>query len=235
MLVKTLNSIAGVRCHGELLGPNKVRGFEDGVDLEHTSAEERRAREQRLLELRNANPLQFLHDAMCGAEAATGFKMIYSTLALPQWENAINALLQDDSMRYIHLARRNNLRRYISEEIANSGGPIHSGPGGRAEVPTQITVDIAAFLANNAQVEAEHAAVAARLSEGSTLNVTYEGLSTDTAATLRQVCRFLGVDLGTQEIKPALKKVGAKDLSDTVSNFQELLDHPQTRAMALSD
>lgn len=235
LLVKTLNTIPGVRCHGELLGPNKVRGFEDGVDLEHTSAQERAARERRLLEARNADPLGFLHTAMSGPEAAAGFKMIYSTLALPQWQATIDALLADKNLWYIHLARRNNLRRYVSEEIANNGGPIHSGAGGRADVPAQITVDIDAFLANNAQVEAEHASVAARLPAQRTLDVTYERLATDTAAALRQVCRFLGVDPGEREIIPALEKVGAKDLSSTVSNYQQLLDNPLTRAMALSD
>lgn len=240
LLVKTLNSIDGVRCHGELLGPNKVRGFEDGVDLEHTSAEERRAREERLLKRRSANPLAFLYEAMSlqtssEKAGAAGFKMIYSTLSLPQWQAEIEALLADPDMWFIHLARRNNLRRYISEQIANNGGPIHSGAGGRADEPAQITVDIDAFLANNTQVEAEHAAIAARLPPERTLDVTYEGLATDTSATLHRVCAFLNVDSTGSEIKPALEKVGAKDLSESVSNYQALLDHPLIRAMVLSD
>ncbi len=37
------------------------------------------------------------------------------------------------------------------------------------------------------------------------------------------------------DIKPALQKVGAANLSDSVSNYQELLDHPATRALALAD
>lgn len=235
LLVKTLNSIEDICCHGELLGPNKVRGFEDGVDLENTSAEDRRAREEQLLASRNADPLAFLYGAMEGNGEAAGFKMIYSTLGLPQWKGEIDALLADEDIWFIHLARRNNLRRYISEEIANSGGPIHSGAGGRADAPAQITVDIDAFLANNTQVEAEHAAVVARLPEARTLNVTYEGLATDTAATLHRVCEFLGVTVDDKSITPALEKVGAKDLSETVSNYQELLDNTLTRAMVLSD
>lgn len=236
LLVKTLNGLAGVRCHGELLGPNKVRGFEDGVDLENTSAHERRAREERLLQARNADPLAFLQAAMSTADAqAAGFKMIYSTFALPQWQSEIDALLNDSDMWFIHLARRNNLRRYISEEIANNGGPIHSGAGGRADVAAQITVDIDAFLANSSQVETEHAAIAARLPAQRTLDVTYEGLATDTTATLQAVCTFLDIEADTSSLTPALAKVGAKDLSQTVSNYQQLLDHPATRAMVLSD
>ena len=231
LLVKTLNSIEGVVCHGELLGPNKVRGFEDGVDLEHTSAEERKAREEALLARRSADTLGFLHEAMSGAGQAAGFKMIYSTFALEQWQGEVESLLADDSLWYIHLQRENNLRRYISEEIANNGGPIHSGAGGRADVAASIEVDIEAFLANTAQTEREHAAIAARLPAARTLDVSYESLAGDTAGTVRAVCEFLGVDPGAQPITAALAKVGAQDLRETVSNYAELAEHPVTRAL----
>jgi LPS sulfotransferase NodH len=231
LLVKTLNTIEGIRCHGELLGPNKVRGFEDGIDLEHTSADERRAREERLLAQRSADPAAFLAAAMDGADQAAGFKMIYSTFALPQWQPVIAALLDDPAMWYIHLTRRNNLRRYISEEIANNGGPIHSGAGGRADVPAQITVDIEAFLANTAEVEQAHAAVAARLPAERTLDLSYEALAADTAGAVRTVCEFLDIDPGPGPIAAALSKVGAQDLRGTVSNYDALLEHPVTRAL----
>ena len=41
LLVKTLNSLAGVCCHGELLGSQNVRGYEDGFDLVNASKSER--------------------------------------------------------------------------------------------------------------------------------------------------------------------------------------------------
>jgi len=231
LLVKTLNSLQGVVCHGELLGPNKVRGFEDGVDLEEISAQERKSREDALLAQRAADPLGFLYQALSGRTQAAGFKMIYSTLALAQWRNEVDALLADDSMWFVHLARQNNLRRYISEEIANNGGPIHSGAGGRADVAAQIEVDIDAFLANTAQVQSEHAAIAARLPAARTLDLTYEALAENTAAAVQSVCSFLDVTVGEQPIAAALSKVGAQDLRDTVSNYQALLDHPVTREL----
>jgi LPS sulfotransferase NodH len=67
------------------------------------------------------------------------------------------------------------------------------------------------------------------------LDISYEELSADTTATVARVGRFLGLDIAATRIKPALKKVGAADLSESVSNYQELLDHPATRALALTD
>ena len=49
LLVRTLNTLEGVRCHGELLGPENVRGYEDGFDLVKASKSEREARTRRLL------------------------------------------------------------------------------------------------------------------------------------------------------------------------------------------
>ena len=120
---------------------------------------------------------------------------------------------------------------YISEEIANNGGPIHSGAGGRADVAANIEVDIEAFLANTEQTEREHAAVAARLPAQRTLDVSYEALAEDTSGAVRNVCDFLDVDPGAGPITAALSKVGAQNLRETVSNYAALLEHPATRAL----
>jgi len=49
------------------------------------------------------------------------------------------------------------------------------------------------------------------------------------------VCKFLGVTVEPGSVEPALKKVGASDLRDSVRNFDELLAHEATRALVLSD
>lgn len=235
LLVKTLNTVAGVRCHGELLGPDRVRGYEDGVDLEHTGEQERRAREQRLLEARDEDPLAFITAAMSGDYKAGGFKVIYSTFALPQWQDLIATLLEDRDMHFVHLARHNHLRRYVSEKIANSGGPIHSGAGGRGDIAASIEVNIEEFQQHSAQVEAEFEAINARLAAANTLQLSYENLARNTADTVAGVCDFLDVAVEREQISPALQKVGAADLRDTISNYDELLNHNATREQLLSD
>ena len=47
LLVRTLNSIDGIRCHGELLGEEAVRGYEDGFDAAEATLDARQARSAR--------------------------------------------------------------------------------------------------------------------------------------------------------------------------------------------
>ena len=79
LLVRTLNSLDDVLCHGELLGPDKVRGYEGGFDLVAASPDERKEREQRLLLEREQSPLGFIKHALSGAHAATGLKAVSET------------------------------------------------------------------------------------------------------------------------------------------------------------
>ena len=67
------------------------------------------------------------------------------------------------------------------------------------------------------------------------LDISYEELSADTAGAVRRVAAFLGLAAAPADVKPALSKVGAADLRDTVSNYEELLAHPATRALLLAD
>jgi LPS sulfotransferase NodH len=235
LLVRTLNQLDGVCCHGELLGEDHVRGFEDGIDLVSMSHEQRTARLERLLLERNANPVAFIDRALDFGGAATGFKALYSALLNPRWRNIATRLQYTENIHFVHLTRANGLRRFVSEQILLQGGPNHSGAGGKSEVPIQVHIDIDLFGRRSAELETQASQIDALLSGQTVLPITYEALSADTAATVAHVCRFLGLDIAAPAITPALQKVGATDLRDSVSNYQELLDHPATRALALAD
>ena len=213
LLVKTLNSLPGVCCHGELLGSQNVRGYEDGFDLVNASKSEREERLQRLLLERDSDPVGFMQRALSSDNTACGFKALYSAFLKPQWNDARTWLLALPDIRFIHLTRKNTLRRFVSEQIFLNGGPNHSGAGGRSETPIKIHIDIGAFETRSAEIE----------------------LSTHTASTLARVCQFLALDDAPPNIEPALKKVGAAHLKDSVSNFQELRDNKATRDLALMD
>ncbi len=235
LLVKTLNNLDGVCCHGELLGPEHVRGYEDGFDLVRASKSEREARTQRLLLERNTDPVSFINSILTANYTATGFKALYSAFFNPRWHEVIAFLQTTADIKFIHLKRKNSLRRFISEQILLEGGPNHSGAGGRSEIPISVRVDIDAFLRRSSQLEAEGIEIGALLSKQAVLDITYEELSADTAATVTRVCQFLTLANIPSDAKPALKKVGTANLSDSVSNYQELLDHPATRTLALMD
>jgi LPS sulfotransferase NodH len=235
LLVKTLNSLKSICCHGELLGPEHVRRYEDGFDPEGASKSERDNRAHRLLLERNEDPVGFIQRALTTNDAATGFKALYSAFLNPRWSEVRASLLANPDVRFIHLTRKNDLRRFISEEILHAGGPNHSGAGGRSETPIQVHIDIDTYLRNTAEVEAEGRQVISLLQEKELLDISYEQLSADTASTVATACQFLGLDIVSSDIMPALKKVGAVDLSDSVSNYQDLLDNPATRDLVLED
>lgn len=235
LLVKTLNTLDGVLCHGELLGPENVRGYEDGFDLENASKQARDARIQRLLKERNGDPVEFIDRALKQNEEAVGFKALYSAFLNPRWQDVVASLLRTPATRFIHLRRGNSLRRYVSEQILLAGGPNHSGAGGRADVALQVRIEIDAFLQRAAELESQAQAVSALLSQQPVLDLSYEELSSDTAGTVSRVAAFLGLGTAHVNARPALTKVGAADLRVTVSNYQELLEHPATRALLLAD
>lgn len=235
LLVKTLNGLDGVCCHGELLGPDQVRGYEDGADLINMSQQQRTSRLQRLLQERNADPIGFIDRALHRPDSATGFKALYGAFLDPRWHDVVHALLARESVRFIHLTRNNGLRRFVSEQILLQGGPNHSAAGGRSEAPIKVAIDIEAFIRRTAELEAQSCALESMVSARPVLEIHYEALAADTAATVAQVCQFIGLDIDASTIEPALKKVGVADLKDAVSNYQELLVHPATRVLALTD
>ncbi len=234
LLVRTLNSLQGVCCHGELLSLDKVWGYQDNFDPVAASQGERDERAARLLRERTQDPVDFIRRALSTHNTATGFKVLHHILLHPRWNEVKASLLANPDIKFIHLSRRNNLRRYISEQILHSGGANHSGAGGKSDVSLKVRVDIDAFLEDCAAVEASATAIGALLLHQDTLDISYEELSCATATTLARVCEFLGLDSVPAQIKPALQKVGAVDLRDSVSNYQELLEHPATRELVVS-
>jgi LPS sulfotransferase NodH len=233
LLVRTLNTLDSICCHGELLGPDNVRGYEDGADLINMSKPEREARIKRLLEDRNSNPVGFIEQALTSDHAATGFKALYKSFLDPRWNEVISLLQGMENIHFIHLTRNNELRRFVSEQILLQGGANHSGAGGKSEVRMKVHVDIALFLQRSEELQRQSGELSAMLAEQSVLDISYEALATDTSSTVAQVCRFIGLDAKRSDIQPALKKVGANDLRDAVVNYEELLDHTATREMAL--
>lgn len=234
LLVRTLNQVQGVLCHGELLG-DLVSGLQDGFEpLYHTEAE-REERMQRLLAQRNKDQVGFMQRALNFPAKAVGMKVLYKTFLNPMWDPAITYLSSQDEFSYIHIRRRNALRRYISESVVKAGGPIHSGPGGRRDMARPVHIDVHAFLESQSALSEQEAAVMAIITGKSVLNLAYEQLSSDFAGTITQVCRYIGLDITGHSIEPALQKIGARDLRNVVSNYDELLAHNGTRAMLLGD
>lgn len=234
LLVRTLNTVPGVRCHGELLS-EQVRGYEDGFVPERANPEQRTARAKALRQARDADPVGFVAEALSGTAAANGFKALYSAFLDTRWEAVCSSLLAGGDVRFIHLVRRNGLRRFVSETILRAGGPNHSGMGGRSDQRVRVHIDIGEFRRTDRLVAEQTAAVRERLDGQAVHELSYEELAANTPAAVAGVCAFLGLPVAASEIRPALSKVGASDLAATVSNFEELLRDAHTRPLALSE
>lgn len=230
LLVRTLNNIDGVRCHGELLG-EQVRGYEDDFDPAAASPAEREARMAALKRERDTDPVNFIRRALAGDYRASGFKALYTAFLEPRWDAVIASLLADDYARFIHLRRRNGLRRFVSETVLRAGGPNHSGAGGRSEERVRVHIDVAAFKRAEVEIAQQAARIDELLADQPVCELSYEALAADAPAAVSQVCEFLGLAVPAADIRPALHKVGAADIRDTVSNYQELLDDPATRPL----
>lgn len=235
MLVKTLDGVDGICCHGELLNNDGVRGYADGFDPYAATPEERKARSERLDRARKSDQAGFIRDALAGGHSATGFKALYSVLFDTRWSPSVDYLVAERDIKFVHLVRHNDLRRYVSQLILQAGGTNHSAVGGRSNRSVSVTVDIDAFLTSRDATRREVERARALIDKHDVLEVGYEDMADEPGKVIAGVCEFLGVIVEPASVEPALKKVGASDLRDSVRNFDELLAHDATRDLVISD
>lgn len=233
LLISTLNSLPNICCHGELLQAKFVRSYRDGFDPLEATVEERAVRAELLLQRRNRDPVKFIENALTTTSSATGFKALYGQLLSVEFNKVVQRLLLDTDIKFVHLVRENSLRRYVSQVVASQGGAIHSAPGGRGEEKILVHIDIEEFLRTVNHIETQRSKVCKMLSGKHFFDLTYEELARSTSTAVASVCHFLEVDIEASQIQPTLRKVGAVDLSEVVSNYQELIDNPVARNFAL--
>ncbi|TDG12735.1 hypothetical protein E2F43_14290 [Seongchinamella unica] len=235
LLVRTLNNIESICCHGELFLPGQVRGLRDEFDPRSASPQQRQARAQRLLQARDANPADFLNQALNRPQAAVGLKIIYEDFLNSRWQAALSPAIARPDTCFIHLQRRNALRRYVSEQVMHAGGAIHSDMGGGKNRRVKVEISPEAFAARRRQLDQEAEAALSMLDGKPVLDLFYEDLSDRLQPTIVSICDFLGLAVPVDTVEPGLRKVGEQDLSAAVLNYQEILANPLTRPFALMD
>ena len=115
VLRMTLNRHPRVRCHGEILAPNRVLG------LVPDAATGMPADRELLAKIRDRDPCGFIDRVLEVDADAAGFKAIYNQLVQLHAATVLESLVSDTALRVVMLWRRNLCKRFLSEVRHSSG------------------------------------------------------------------------------------------------------------------
>ena len=215
MLRLLLNSHPEVCCHGEVMAP-AMRGFiHAGRGLQPDTA----------AAIRDADPIGFMTAFLLQREEAraSGFKIKYEELVLPGYAEIRRALVEDESLRIIHLTRGNRLARLASRLLAaNTGVRLVLDPAKRPTIqPFRIDPDFCRV--DFELMEAREKEFREAFSEHPILEVTYESLLDNGVSTLGTVQRFLGVT--PAELSTPSLKIAPDNVQEMIENYVDLQAH----------
>jgi len=211
LLCTLLNSHPEILCHHEIFNPRGPRyavTHRDGsFDLGS-------------LEERERDPVAFLNRVWrtrCG-HPCVGFKMTRG-----QDERVLRHLLDDPSIKKIVLQRRNRIKTYVSQQIAQhlDEWEVYHSRELEPDRP-RIEVDVTRLREHIASNERFYREIGEPLQTrpDSYIKVEYEGLLSQTLH--RQLLDFLGVEPRGVGLKPSSVKQNSANLRELVSNFAEL-------------
>jgi riboflavin biosynthesis pyrimidine reductase/LPS sulfotransferase NodH len=211
MLCTMLNAHPEILCHHEIFNPAGIHYALDhrGGQFDIGSAAER-----------DRYPETFLRKVFehrCGRNAV-GFKINRG-----QNEAAFRHVLTDGGIKKIILRRRNQVKTFVSELIAERTGQWESYEFSDFSQPSPaIEIDITKLGEYLAVTGEYYADIENRLhSTGQeVLHVTYEDLNS--AGEQRRILDFLGVSTPVLPLIPVTRKRNQADLRFLVSNFNEL-------------
>ncbi len=208
-LCTLLDSHPEILCHHEIFNPERILyslSCRGKLDLG-------------TLEQRNRDPLGFLDRVW---DACSGYRAVGFKLNRGQNEAVFRAVLADPDVRKIVIRRRNRIKTYVSEVIAERTGEWESYPGiPLSEEKPSVDVDLAALRRHIELNETYYSRIcnALRSMGQSWLELTYEKLTTEEERL--RLLHFLSV---TPEVtlRESTRKQISQDLRDLIANFSEL-------------
>jgi LPS sulfotransferase NodH len=209
LLCSLLNAHPEILCHHGLFNPGGIHWARDRQGSEGLPGD---------VAERDREPTAFLEMvwAAHGDARAMGFKMNRD-----ENEAAMDALLGDPSVRKILLRRRNQVRTYVSEEIARVTGVWESFDTPVDAMMPVVHVEPDDLVRHGALNTTYYAQIedALRTTGQVWLDTCYEALSDPDEVV--GILSFLGIK--TQALLPAAShKRGPADLGAVVENFDEL-------------
>ena len=201
-----LNAHPDVLCHHGVFNPDGIHYARDQRDFVRDISD------------RDADPLRFVDRiwAAAAGRRAAGFKMNRDENGV-----AVDALLRDLTVRKILLKRRNRVRAYVSEKIAEMTGlwESYGAPDG-ASIPAirADPVELRRHAALNTRYYAALESVLAATGQA-WLETEYESLAN--RHEIAHILSYLDVSDVTLLDAPSFKR-GPADLGDVVANLTEL-------------
>lgn len=223
-LVSSLNSHPNTVAFSELFFPSKIfwANAVYGSSIEAPALLSERAR-----------PTQFLRTRVWRAYPPTmravGFKIFYPQIEHEMFPGLSPILLNDQSLRVIHLRRDNLLRVLVSDTIGRKTGVmLQTGPKAATNARPQIELSRAEceqfFTDLDAKAERYSDLLEHKRALGHhVLELRYELLVSDYHAQMEQVQKFLG--LPVRELRSPLIKQNPRPLSQIITNFDQLQAH----------
>jgi hypothetical protein len=220
MLAHMLNSHADVRCHGEVLGPGKGKPGDRLVGVDYATNPDIA---DRLMLERDNDPQRFLEERVYGDDSlgAAGFKIKYEELQKPDFGPILDWLVDERSIKVIHLVRRNRLKRFVSEVTAVRiyGSFQLTDAAQRPEAP-RFTLSAEECRADFSKQEGREARFGGLFREHDVFDVGYEDLTDPSGAVLLSIQRFLGVD--PVELRTPTLKLNPDRVQEVLENYDEL-------------
>lgn len=220
LLMGLLNSHGQIRCEGELFHPGEpAKIFWRAISSRETASEE--------LALRDSDPGEFLEQCVfpSGAqdEWATGFKIFYDHATLEEWKAVWPYLRDCQELKVIHLVRRNQLARIVSNKIAITTNKWFSLNDGEGERDLKVEIPVGTCQEEFERAAEKRAEFNEYFASHPILELAYEELAEDKNRTCSKILRFLGVE--DRVLRTGLKKQNTRKLSECLSNFAALKEH----------
>lgn len=211
MLCTMLNAHPEILCHHEIFNPAGIH-----LALDHRDGQFGLG----CVAERDRHPVEFVRKVFahrCGRNAV-GFKINRG-----QNEIAFHHVLHDSNVKKIILRRRNRVKTFVSELIAERTGQWESYEfSDFSPSNTAVEVDVMALCAYLKQMDDYYLQIENLLDATGQRNlaVAYEDLRSPEEQ--RRILDYLGVSTSVAALIPATRKRNRPDLRSLVSNFDEL-------------
>jgi hypothetical protein len=176
-----------------------------------------------LLSSLQKDPIRFLETRVYGRLpdqiSAVGFKIFYYHARDEAWGPLWEHLVDQTSLRVIHMKRRNILKTHLSRrKAALTDSWVKTKQQVMKDIPVRL--DFEDCLEDFRQTRAWEDEFDRLFAHHPTLEVVYEDLSEDYQAQMERVQKFL--DLPLEPVRPKTYKQASLPLSQAIENYDEL-------------